>query len=399
MLYLISLLSFLLPFQLGLHFNNFNSTVYGFRIDYLIPTLYLTDIIVLIIIAFGAGKVKFTRKYIVYCILYIGFAATNILYSTYYIPALYRWLKVTEMILLGITILNTKKFDIYQNFVKPLSYSVLITCVLGILQYFNRGSVGGLFYWLGERSFLFSDPSIAPYPYSTFSHPNSFAGFLLVFGIFLLQFRKKFNIKYFWLLLILIVISLLLTNSLNVYITIGLLLLINYRKTVHSSLFTIHLTDRFISHRLELIESSWKMIKSHFWFGVGLNNFIPNLVKVSNTFISSWELQPVHNIFLLVFSEAGIIGLLAFSLLSFAGLTANSYQLIAVLFSGLSDHYWLTLKQNLLLFTYVVIISRKQKNDGVNISNMIIIYCDGGSRGNPGPAASAFVVTENKQSL
>ena len=25
----------------------------------------------------------------------------------------------------------------------------------------------------------------------------------------------------------------------------------------------------------------------------------------------------------------------------------------------------------------------------------MIIYCDGGSRGNPGPAASAIVVTEN----
>lgn len=29
----------------------------------------------------------------------------------------------------------------------------------------------------------------------------------------------------------------------------------------------------------------------------------------------------------------------------------------------------------------------------------IIIYCDGGSRGNPGPAASAFVVTEGKDVL
>lgn len=27
---------------------------------------------------------------------------------------------------------------------------------------------------------------------------------------------------------------------------------------------------------------------------------------------------------------------------------------------------------------------------------MLIIYCDGGSRGNPGPAASAFVVTNDK---
>lgn len=28
-------------------------------------------------------------------------------------------------------------------------------------------------------------------------------------------------------------------------------------------------------------------------------------------------------------------------------------------------------------------------------NNQIIIYCDGGSRGNPGPAASAFVVVQN----
>lgn len=28
---------------------------------------------------------------------------------------------------------------------------------------------------------------------------------------------------------------------------------------------------------------------------------------------------------------------------------------------------------------------------------MTIIYCDGGSRGNPGPAASAFVVTEDEK--
>ena len=29
----------------------------------------------------------------------------------------------------------------------------------------------------------------------------------------------------------------------------------------------------------------------------------------------------------------------------------------------------------------------------------MIIYCDGGSRGNPGPAASAFVVTEDGKTI
>lgn len=31
------------------------------------------------------------------------------------------------------------------------------------------------------------------------------------------------------------------------------------------------------------------------------------------------------------------------------------------------------------------------------MEKQIIIYCDGGSRGNPGPAASAFVATKNKK--
>lgn len=359
MLPLILLLSFLLPFQLGFHFNNFDSTVYGFRIDYLIPTLYLTDIVAILIIFLGIRNLKFNYRYL----FYIIFVIANILVSNYLVASVYKWLKVTEMLLLGIIILNTTKFDVFKNFVKPLSYSVLITGVLGILQYFNQGSIGGIFYWFGERSFLFTDPNVAPYPYSTFSHPNSFAGFLLVFGIFLLQFRKKFNIKYFWLLTSLVAINLVLTNSLNVYITILILLFLKFRPNLSFAFFSFDFSQRFVTHRLELIDASWKMIKSHFWFGVGLNNFIPNLVKVSNTFLNAWELQPVHNIFLLIFSEVGFIGFVMFCFLVFSSssfLTLN-YSLLTVLITGLSDHYWLTLQQNILLFTFTLVISKIKK--------------------------------------
>ena len=99
------------------------------------------------------------------------------------------------------------------------------------------------------------------------------------------------------------------------------------------------------------------MIKENFFFGVGLNNFIPNIPKVTNSFLNAWELQPVHNIFLLVFSETGIVGLIAFIYLFFS-VSINS-QLIAIILTGLSDHYWLTLQQNLLLFTYVLSLSKK----------------------------------------
>lgn len=361
MLHLISLLSFLLPSQVALHFTNFDSTVYGFTIDYLIPTLYLTDIVALIIILLGFRSFKFTRKFLISAVLYFGFVLVNVLVSDYQLASIYRWLKVTEIILLGVVLVNTKKLDVVKNFLKPLSYSVVIACTLGILQSITKGSIGGLFYWFGERRLSFSDPGISPYPYSFFSHPNSFAGFLLVFGLFLVQYKSKFNTKYFWILVILIIINLILTNSLNVYLTVFLLLLIKLLKNNFSNLLFIDFSQRFITHRVELIKASFEMIKENFLFGVGLNNFIPNLVKVSNKFVNSWELQPVHNIFLLVLSEVGIIGLLAFCLLLFAGLTVNGYPLIAILLTGLSDHYWLTLQQNILLFTFVVVISRKTK--------------------------------------
>ncbi|MEK7169025.1 MAG: O-antigen ligase family protein [Patescibacteria group bacterium] len=360
MLYLISLLSFLLPTQLALHVNSLRSTVYGFQIDYLIPTLYLTDIISLLIIIFGFRYLKINKSFKLYALCYMVFVAVNILISSYLVPSAYKWFKVTEMLLLGVVIFNTKKFDVFKNFIKPLSYSIFIACLLGIMQFINKGSIGGIFYWFGERSFVFNDPNIAPYPYATFSHPNSFAGFLLVFGIFLLQYRKKFVAKYFWISSVLVGINLILTNSLNVYITIAVLLLVLLKKSSVFLFLPFDLSQRFVTHRLELINAAFTIVKENFWFGVGLNNFIPNLVKVSNTFVNSWELQPVHNIFLLVFSETGVIGLYALCFMLYGTLTAYNLPLIAILITGLSDHYWLTLQQNMLLFTYVLAISKRQ---------------------------------------
>lgn len=356
MLTLISLLSFLLPTQLAFHFNNFQNSVYGFNIDYLIPTLYLTDIIALLIILLGISKIKFNYKYI----LYIIFVVINILISSYLVPSVYKWLKVTEMILLGTIIFNTKKFDVFKNFVKPLSCSVFIATILGIFQFINKGSIGGIFYWLGERNFIFNDPNIAPYPYSTFSHPNSFAGFLLVFVIFSIQFKSKFRPKFFWSLITLTVINLVLTNSLNVYFTIVFLIILKFKNNISNLLF-IDLSQRFVTHRIELIKASLQIIKENFWLGVGLNNFIPNLVKVSNTYLNSWELQPVHNIFLLVFSETGIFGLVAL-----ISIFVNiNFSLLAILLTGLSDHYWITLQQNILLFVFTLVIARKNKKNHI----------------------------------
>ncbi len=76
-------------------------------------------------------------------------------------------------------------------------------------------------------------------------------------------------------------------------------------------------------------------------------------------------LQPVHNIFLLVAAEAGLVGLLIF--LWFLTLTFRKQlgvgnwglitSLLVILVLGMTDHYWLTLQQNQLLLAIVLGLS------------------------------------------
>lgn len=102
------------------------------------------------------------------------------------------------------------------------------------------------------------------------------------------------------------------------------------------------------------------MIKESPFYGVGLNNFIVHLPKF---WVQSgvYFLQPVHNIFLLVAAETGLVGLLAFLwflwlMIKRLILGNQSFLLLAlgvILFTGIFDHYWLTLQQNQLLATIV----------------------------------------------
>jgi O-antigen ligase len=104
------------------------------------------------------------------------------------------------------------------------------------------------------------------------------------------------------------------------------------------------------------------MFIAHPFLGVGVNNFF-----INETWLSpSLPLQPIHNIFLLVLSQTGIIGLLAFGYLLFrtikhvAQMSFESqfrkniriFSLLALcvfLFIGLVDHYFFTLQQGQLL--------------------------------------------------
>ena len=117
------------------------------------------------------------------------------------------------------------------------------------------------------------------------------------------------------------------------------------------------------------------------WFGVGSGNFV-NWLMVKETNLPRYLYQPVHNIYLLVYSETGILGLAAFLL--FLVLLIKDFILrtrmqklyhfsfllvvLSILFMGLFDHFLLTLQQGRFIFWMVLaILTFSEKDDIVKL--------------------------------
>lgn len=392
------LLVFLIPTQLAVHFWPEWAHIFGIRVDYLAPSLYLTDIFVFLIFVGSLFRKNFFSRRFLH--LFAGlcvFAFINILGATSIYPALFKWIKVGEMLFLGYFVKSLKKADL-NKLLNPIAYSLILFSFIGIAQFLTGKTLGGPFYFLGERSFGVLTPGISTVSlngqdflraYSTFGHPNAFAGYLLVSGILLLGFLKKHNKKLIFLSLLLGAIAFLFSFSFGAGIALALSLMLFYlskknrllfnNAVVVISFFSVILSiispialQRFKQipafgqegnlRRIALIDAASAVIAGKPVLGVGLNNFLYHGV-------SGW-LQPVHNIFLLVFAESGIAGLALFSLLIFKALKnstkflspAVALCIFAILTTGLFDHYWITLQSNELLFSFIIGLSLRKDN-------------------------------------
>lgn len=72
--------------------------------------------------------------------------------------------------------------------------------------------------------------------------------------------------------------------------------------------------------RIALAEIAYKMFQENPLFGVGLNSFTEVMSSYDETKLSNFWPHPVHNIYLLILSETGLIGFLAFIYLLFIAL-------------------------------------------------------------------------------
>ena len=215
------LLICLLPVQLGRHFWPNFSLVLGLRIDYLSPTFFLTDLLVVLVLAFWLWEKKrrletlnliwFKKNW--WVVIFFLFLGLNVFLAQNQGAAFYKLLKITEFSLLALYIVKEK---ISLSFLAlPLSLGVLGSSLMALLQFFHQGSLNGLFWWLGERTFNINTPGIAKAilggklilrPYGTFPHPNALAGFLLVGLIltsnFFLKEKRWLTFVYYFLAII-----------------------------------------------------------------------------------------------------------------------------------------------------------------------------------------------------
>lgn len=409
------LLILFLPTQLALHFWPNWSYVYGFRIDYLSPTIYLTDILMIALFAFWAiqhflnrnitKRHKRNKRVILLATtILVGFIGINIYFAISSWVAFYKWVKIGEFALIGIFVARAKDFK--TNWItKPLSFSLVAVSVVAFIQFALQGTVGGPLHLLGERSFSVVTPGIATFslfgrellrPYSVFPHPNVMAGFLGV-GFYFLLFNldKEKKTPCYKLSRAVVLLALVLSISQGAWIAfvlVGLIYIflnrgIKISKHIYilvlvtiitASLFLPAASDKLltfrdyvepVSHRLYLAKASGALIAERPIIGIGQGNYILGLMQNSRFPKFSWWLQPAHNIFLLTLSEIGFIGFGLFVLLLLVVvnkiiLKKDKILLAAFLFvilTGFLDHYWITLQQTQILFAILIGLALKKK--------------------------------------
>jgi len=382
-----------IPIQLGKHFWPDFAFINGIRIDYLAPTVYLTDILIgLMLLSWLTSRLSITKDQVLSGIMLffvVGlFVEANIFFSLSPYVAIFRWIKYLEMWLLVVYI--SKAHLSIQKVTKLLILAGLFTVFLALIQLINDGSIGGLFYFLGERSFTLSTPGISKQilfgkeyilPYATFSHPNVLAGYFVVTLSFILNGKwLGKNLKLFlvglWLLIIYI-------SGSAIAIIVGIGILFQYIKirslykylafgaiVFIMGILSITYGTESVSRRVELNNIAYELFKSSPIVGIGMNNFVVQMSNYRDVNEPGFFFQPAHNIYLLLLSEGGIIGvgLLAWLIwkIYMIGLKRGVYiiPLVAILVLGLFDHYPLTLQQGQLLLAMVIGLNLRSTTGG-----------------------------------
>jgi len=390
--------------------------------------LYLSDILLAFIFVLWFLRVKLSdfidKRYFLLLIFLL-----ILLFSTlmnFNLLSFYHFIRILIGILLIIYISLTNFHD-KNLLIKIFIYSIAIQSLIGIAQFNLQHSV---------NLKILGEPILGPdilglakidtaqgkfiRAYGTLPHPNVlsvflFTGFAVL--IYKILFIKKEALDY--LLTFLIIGGLFLTFSRAAYFVFFIFLLILFlyiyqyhrqklKQFIHLSILIICLISLLgilfwpiLSKRINLRDEALllrnlynltaiKMIENNLIFGVGpgnfvkaMNNYLPNQTKLTNF----WEFQPVHNVFLLLAAEGGILvaAIFIFFLLRPFYLLFNKILSLKQSDLGITlivtfcfiilmffDHYFLTIWQSFLLMCITLgiiwgLITKSLKSQHVDI--------------------------------
>lgn len=397
-----------LPTQFGKHFWPSFAIIEGLRVDYLSPTVFLTDLLAIAFILFSIPFIRIPK--IVFPVLL--FVAIGIFFSSSPLSGWYQFGKLVEYLLLGFAIAGWFKKETMGIATGVLfGIGIWYETLIALLQFLRQSSLGGLFYFLGERTFSADTPGIANAaingqlilrPYGTLPHPNVLAGFLVIAMLLCFAFLHDVNKKllgiFLWGTLIVGTAGLVITLSriaMVVFIVSGSALVVLFGNKKKEKIFAISisvftgilvigtlvpflwerflfsLSDESVVQRQLLMANALKMIRTHMLFGLGFGNFSTSVAQ-NGLYSGLLLLQPVHNIFLFLAEEGGLVFLL-FSLWflyytckKLFGViqtkkTRYAFVLLLCVFVvfciGQTDHYFVTLQQGQLLTTIVLSLS------------------------------------------
>lgn len=396
-----------------MHFWPLSTLVYGIRIDYLSPATYFLDILIIFYLSLSSRLPStLSRLHSIFPILLV-----NLIFSQNPASTL-SWSLHLVLYLLFISSLPLSR--IRNTLYKILPIAILFQVTLALTQVTIGHSVGGLMYYLGERTVAVGAPTIALAmfmdhvvlrAYGTFGHPNVLAGWLVIALLITIQLWRQrqssvgltlkdssaisvrkdprrsdpMGTKTIWVPLILTTLGIFLTQSRAAALTLFVFIIPFYLlKSLKSRViyFVLILASSFYllssgtllrafdlssSERLTLQGVSLKAIQAFPLFGTGAQASISTYPTVSpNTRL----LQPDHNSLTLFLSWFGIFGLLAilYSLrFQFKNLRIYDFRFVLPLLPLLLlDHYLFTSPQGLfvlLLYPAVAVnYSHAQKN-------------------------------------
>lgn len=378
-----------LPTQLGKHFFFPQSFIFGIRVDYLAPTIYFFDILtfILFFLNFNYLLKFFIQKKIIFLILFL------IINSTFSLFPLISFLKILRILQwLGIFFILKKNLSLEKKPPQKIKNLITTALFLGTLfefllalgQFISKKSLGGIFWFFGERAFSLSTPEIAKVnffgyealrSYGTFSHPNSLAGFyLLVYFYYLTANDKKgYHWRRFFFLLLSSFLILLSFSKLALTLWfLGSLFYFYKYLNCHLCFFArlLTLTTVFFvfifsssdqhswQNRLLLLKENQAIFQIKWLQGAGLGAYIKGKEFIKPIAFPYYLItQPVHNVFLLIITEMGLVVFLIFFLFFLKWIKRlwqkNRLVLLVFLITSFFDHYWWTLPQNFFLLPLI----------------------------------------------